>query len=48
MLPEPRAFLAALKAKADLPADFWSPKLNVSLYRVTKWKESEFSMQAAS
>jgi AmmeMemoRadiSam system protein A len=40
-IPEPRAFLAALKAKADLPADFWSPRLNVSLYRVTKWKESE-------
>ena len=40
-IPDPRAFLAALKAKADLPADFWSPRLNVSLYRVTKWKESE-------
>jgi AmmeMemoRadiSam system protein A len=40
-IPEPRAFLAALKAKADLPADFWTPRLNVSLYRVTKWKESE-------
>jgi AmmeMemoRadiSam system protein A len=48
-LPEPHAFLAALKAKAGLPADFWSPKLNVSLYRVTKWKESEFlSMPIAS
>jgi len=41
-IPEPRAFLAALKAKADLPADFWSAHLNVSLYGVTKWKESEF------
>jgi AmmeMemoRadiSam system protein A len=41
-IPEPRAFLAALKAKAELPADFWSPHLNVSLYNVTKWKESEF------
>jgi hypothetical protein len=40
-IPEPRAFLAALKAKADLPAHYWSPRLNVSLYRVTKWKESE-------
>src|SRR5215471_16587772 len=38
-IPEPKAFLAALKAKAELPADFWSPRLNVSLYRVTKWKE---------
>ncbi len=41
MLPEPREFLAALKDKAGLPADFWSPRLNVSLYRVTKWKQSE-------
>jgi uncharacterized protein len=41
MLPEPRAFVAALKAKAGLPADVWSPNLNVSLYQVTKWKESE-------
>jgi AmmeMemoRadiSam system protein A len=47
-LPEPREFLAALKAKARLPADFWSPHLNVSLYRVTKWKESEVSMVRAA
>jgi uncharacterized protein len=40
-LPDPRAFLAALKDKARLPVDFWSPRLNVSLYQVTKWKESE-------
>ena len=42
-LPDPREFLAALKDKARLPADFWSPRLNVALYEVTKWKESEFS-----
>jgi AmmeMemoRadiSam system protein A len=41
MIPEPREFVAALKSKARLPADFWSPQMNVSLYRVTKWKESE-------
>lgn len=41
MIPEPREFLAALKAKARLQPDFWSPRLNVSLYRVSKWKESE-------
>jgi hypothetical protein len=41
MLPEPRAFLAALKEKAGFSADFWSPQLNVSLYRVTKWMESD-------
>jgi AmmeMemoRadiSam system protein A len=48
-LPDPRRFLAALKDKAGLPADFWSPRLNVSLYQVTKWKESEFvSLRDAS
>ncbi|HZI84207.1 MAG TPA: AmmeMemoRadiSam system protein A [Casimicrobiaceae bacterium] len=41
MLPEPREFVAALKAKAGFPADFWDTRLNVSLYRVTKWKETE-------
>jgi AmmeMemoRadiSam system protein A len=42
-LTEPRLFLAELKRKAGLAADFWSPRLNVGLYRVTKWKESDFS-----
>ena len=46
-LPEPREFLAALKHKAGLPAEFWSPRLNVALYQVTKWKESELSRAAA-
>ncbi len=41
-LPEPRAFLAELKRKAGLPADFWHVEMNVRRYRVTKWKESEF------
>jgi hypothetical protein len=41
-LADPRAFLAALKRKAGLPEDFWSPRVNVSRYRVTKWMESEF------
>ncbi len=40
-LPEPADFLAALKHKAGLPLDFWSPYLNVALYQVTKWKEHE-------
>ncbi|HEX7273726.1 MAG TPA: AmmeMemoRadiSam system protein A [Casimicrobiaceae bacterium] len=42
-LPEARLFLAELKRKAGLPGDFWSPQLNVALYQVTKWKESEFT-----
>ena len=41
-LPDPRGFVAALKRKAGLPADFWSPRLNVSRYGVIKWTESEF------
>ena len=42
-LPDPREFLAALKLKAGLPVEFWSPQMNVSRYGVTKWVESEFS-----
>ena len=40
-LPEPEEFLAALKQKAELPRHFWSPKLNVTRYRVTQWREHE-------
>ena len=48
-LPDARAFMEALKAKAGLPVDFWSPRVNVSFYQVTKWKESEFmQVQAPS
>ena len=41
-LADPRTFLVALKRKAGLPEDFWSVRVNVSRYRVTKWAESEF------
>ncbi len=41
-LPEPHAFLAHLKQKAGLPADFWSEEVRLSRYTVTKWRESEF------
>jgi AmmeMemoRadiSam system protein A len=41
-LPDPREFLVALKRKAGLPEDFWSPHVNVSRYAVTKWAEGEF------
>jgi AmmeMemoRadiSam system protein A len=40
-LPEPRQFMAQLKRKAGLPADFWAESLNISRYEVTKWKERE-------
>ena len=47
-LPEPRDFLFALKRKAGLPGDFWSPRLNVGLYQVTKWKEADFAARLLS
>ncbi len=40
-LPRAEDFLAALKHKAGLPADFWSPELQLSRYTVQKWKEPE-------
>ncbi|MBH9579515.1 AmmeMemoRadiSam system protein B [Inhella proteolytica] len=36
-LPEPRAFLAALKRKAGLAADFWAEDLQLQRYRVRKF-----------
>jgi AmmeMemoRadiSam system protein A len=42
-LPEPHAFLAHLKQKAGLPADFWAEEIRLSRYTVTKWRESEFA-----
>jgi uncharacterized protein len=42
-LPEPRAFVSALKRKAGLPAGFWSPQMTVSRYEVTRWTEAEFA-----
>ena len=38
-----REFLVALKQKAGLAADFWSPDMNVSHYAVTKWTERDFA-----
>jgi AmmeMemoRadiSam system protein B/AmmeMemoRadiSam system protein A len=38
-LPRPREFLAALKRKAGLPADFWAVDLRLSSYRVHKFQE---------
>ena len=42
-LPEPRMFLAHLKQKAGLSADFWAEDVRLSRYAVTKWRESEFA-----
>ncbi len=38
-LPQPAEFMAHLKRKAGLPADFWSRDVNLSRYEVQKWKE---------
>jgi len=38
-LPEPRQFLAHLKQKAGLPADWWSSEVQLQRYEVQKWKE---------
>ena len=38
-LPDPREFLAHLKLKAGLPADFWDDEIILSRYGVRKWKE---------
>ena len=40
-LPQATDFLAQLKLKAGLAADFWSPQLRLQRYQVRKWRESE-------
>jgi len=37
----PRQFVAALKEKGGMAADFWHPAMRVSRYSVEKWKETE-------
>ena len=39
-LPEPRVFMAHLKQKAGLPADWWSSEVQLQRYEVRKWKEA--------
>ena len=38
-LPEPAAFLAQLKRKAGLAADYWGPEVRLERYTVKKWQE---------
>jgi AmmeMemoRadiSam system protein A len=47
-LPDPRDFVGALKRKAGLPADFWSPEVRVSRYTVARWHEAEFDGELAT
>jgi uncharacterized protein len=44
-LAQPRDFLAMLRRKAGLPDDFWEQGVKLSRYTVTKWSESEKSIQ---
>ena len=39
-LPDPRLFLAALKAKSGLPGDHWSERLEFRRYRTTIYAEA--------
>ena len=39
-LPDPQRFMAQLKLKAGLPADFWDDQISLARYGVQKWKEA--------
>jgi len=39
-LPKPIQFMAYLKQKAGLPADYWGPDIRLQRYTVNKWKEA--------
>ena len=39
-LPAPSQFMAHLKQKAGLPADYWSAEVELQRYEVRKWKEA--------
>lgn len=41
-LPDSKEFIAHLKHKAGLSADFWADQVKLSRYTVSKWKESDF------
>lgn len=40
-LPNPALFMAHLKQKAGLPADYWSSNVQLERYTVEKWKEEQ-------
>ena len=43
-IPDKRQFVAQLKLKAGLPADFRTGRCRVLRYRVIKWKQSDFPL----
>ncbi len=40
-LPAPAEFMAHLKQKAGLPANFWADGVRLQRYTVSKWKETD-------
>jgi len=42
-LPDPQKFLAHLRAKAGLPADYWGPDAQLFRYHVQAWEQNEVS-----
>lgn len=44
-LPDKARFMAALKQKARLPADFWGPNVMIATYQVDKWHEEPASKE---
>ena len=44
-LPSTETFMAHLKNKAGLSADFWADEVKLSRYTVSKWKESDYKTQ---
>ena len=47
-LPAATDFIAHLKQKAGLPADFWADDVKLYRYSVSKWKERDFKNQLES
>jgi AMMECR1 domain-containing protein len=47
-LPSVVEFMAHLKYKAGLSADFWAEEVRLSYYTVSKWKESDVLQTADS
>lgn len=44
-LPSTAEFIAHLKQKAGLPADWWGPEARLAVYTVDKWKEAKTADQ---
>jgi len=46
-LPSTATFMAHLKNKAGLSADFWDDEVKLSRYSVSKWKESDYMTETS-